>query len=145
MSWLNANLRGAGRLNRLGLLRAQIASVFVTAIAAIIASMAMWALNAHDVAVWIPAFGLMAGQLYMIAPTVRRLHDLDLSGYWLIPIWSLSPIALAIWLLWPASATALLITRCMAVSTSAATIGLFIAPGQQGGNRFGAPPTRTST
>ena len=74
--------------------------------------------------------------------TVRRLHDLNLSGWWILAIW-IVPAALEAgavrWLNNPQLGSTL-------SSVVALLIGLWLwlAPGTRGANRFGPDPRGTS-
>jgi uncharacterized membrane protein YhaH (DUF805 family) len=73
--------------------------------------------------------------------TVRRLHDLELSGWWILAIW-IVPAALEAgavqWLNNPQLGSTL-------SSVAALLIGLWLclAPGTRGANRFGPDPRGT--
>ena len=74
--------------------------------------------------------------------TVRRLHDLDLSGWWILAIWFV-PAALE------AGAVQLvnnpqLGSTLSSVVALAIGLWLWLAPGTRGANRFGSDPQSKS-
>jgi uncharacterized membrane protein YhaH (DUF805 family) len=76
--------------------------------------------------------------IVILSLTVRRLHDLDLSGWWVLPIW-IVPSAIE-------SGMALLADNPQLGSLLSGALGLVIslflwlAPGTRGSNRFGSDP-----
>ena len=78
--------------------------------------------------------------IVILSLTVRRLHDLDLSGWWVLPIW-IVPSAIE-------GGMALLADNPQLGSSLSGALGLVIslflwlAPGTRGANRFGPDPRR---
>lgn len=82
----------------------------------------------------------------MCAPIIKRLHDLDLSGWWLVPVWILPQMYLAsgdqlLQLIFSSPAQ---ISRTVGIAVFVLAVwsflALFVMAGTAGANRFGADP-----
>lgn len=87
----------------------------------VVISLAIWAATEETLphtAAWIALSAFAAGDFIpVVTVSIRRMHDLGLSGLWLL-------LAIPVLLLYPALAVAVL-------------AGLFCLPGKQAANRFG--------
>jgi uncharacterized membrane protein YhaH (DUF805 family) len=85
---------------------------------------------------------LVAVSIIGLSLTVRRLHDLDLAGWWVLAIW-IAPAAVEAALYQLAGKPQLASTLSGAL-TLAIGLWLWFMPGTRGANRFGPDPRSTA-
>jgi uncharacterized membrane protein YhaH (DUF805 family) len=134
----------SGRLSRL---RYFLLSLVTAALASAAAAVVMIGVFAHGARVSEPAMIacaaiLVAVSIIGLSLTVRRLHDLDLAGWWVLAIW-IAPAAVEGALYQLADSPKLASTLSGAL-TLAIGLWLWFMPGTRGANRFGPDPRSTA-
>ena len=130
----------SGRLSRL---RYFLLSVLTAALAGAATAVLMVGIFAHGARVSESALIACAAILVVVSIiglslTVRRLHDLDLAGWWVLAIW-LAPSAVE-GVLYQLADSPKLASGLSGALTLAIALWLWFMPGTRGANRFGPDP-----
>jgi len=92
----------------------------------------------------LPIFGLVVGLgLFVpsLAVAVRRLHDVNLSGWWmLVPVLGITLAAIIGAVLLPMAAGGGAVAAAVVLAVFVGMVVVFARPGTAGPNRFGADP-----
>jgi uncharacterized membrane protein YhaH (DUF805 family) len=131
----------SGRLPRLRYFLLSLVTIALVGAAAAVLAVAIFATGARigSLAMIGSAVIVLAASIVGLSLSVRRLHDLDLSGWWVLAIW-LGPSVVEGVVIGLAG-NPKLGNALSGVIGLAVVLWLWLSPGTRGTNRFGQPAT----